>query len=145
MTNLRCRIRVLFLLAFSCLFTPAFAQLEKTLHQTFEVKEVKNISVNIPAGYELLSWPGDVILVETNVKLEQANAAIMNYVVENGRYLIQFEGKKDGNYILSYKNPSPQKLKTKFGICDEVVNIRIFVPESFDISDKAQVRRTHDN
>lgn len=138
-------MRVLFLLVFSCLLTPAFAQLEKTLHQTFEVKEVKAITVNIPADYEVLSWPGDVILVETNVKLEQANAAIMSYVVENGRYQIQFEGNKDGSYLMSYKNPNPQKLKTKFGLCDEVVNIRIFVPESFEISDKTQIRRINGN
>jgi len=135
----------LFLLVFSFLLTPAFAQLEKTLHQTFEVKDVKDINLKIPAGYELLSWPGDVILVETNIKLEQANAAVMNYVVENGRYQMQFEGIKNGNYLLSYKNPNPQKLKTKFGPCDEVVNIRIFVPEQFDISDKAQIHRIHDN
>ena len=138
-------MRVLFLLVFSCMLTPAFAQLEKTLHQTFEVKEVKAITVNIPADYEVLSWPGDVILVETNVKLEQANAAIMSYVVDNGRYQIQFEGNKDGSYLMSYKNPNPQKLKTKFGLCDEVVNIRIFVPESFEISDKTQIRRINGN
>ncbi|MFZ4544587.1 MAG: hypothetical protein ACOYOA_11090 [Saprospiraceae bacterium] len=138
-------MKVLLLLVFSCLLTPVFAQLEKTIHQTFEVKDTKNININIPAEYELFSWPGDVILVETNVKLEQANAAIMNFVVENGRYQMTFEDKKEGNFNLSYKNPSPQKLKTKFGPCDEFVKIRVFVPEFFDISDKTHVWRTKDN
>ena len=137
-------MKVLFMLVFSCFLSSAFAQLEKTLHQTFEVKDVKNIRVNLPSEYEVLAWPGDVILVETNVKLEQANAAIMNYVFENGRYQILFEGQKEGNFQMSYKNPNPQRLKTKFGLCDELVNIRIFVPESFDVSDKTLLRRNKD-
>jgi hypothetical protein len=118
-----------------------FAQLEKTIHQTFNVTDARNIAINLPIEYEVKTWPGDAVLVETNIKLEQATSAVMNFVVENGRYQVAFDNQNNGNFAMTYKNPSRAKLKTKSGECVETITTRIFVPDFFEIVNKTQLFR----
>ncbi len=130
---------------FSILSFSLFAQLEKTIHQTFNVTDAKNIAINLPVEYELKTWPGDAVLVETNIKLEQATISVMNFVVENGHYQVTLDDKSGGNFNLTFKNPVRARLKTKSGECIETVTIRIFVPEFFDILNKQQLWRKAGN
>lgn len=134
-------MRILLVFLTSLYSITLFAQIEKTIHQTFTVTEAQQIEVNLPVNYEFTTWPGDAILVETNIKLEQATTPILNYAIENGRYQVTLEDKGGGSFLMSYKNPSRQKLKTKFGECTETVTIRIFVPEQFDQASQAQLIR----
>lgn len=138
-------MRAIFILFFSSLSISLFAQLEKTIHQTFNVTDAKNIMIDLPVEYELKTWPGDVVLVETNIKLEQATSAVMNFVVENGRYQVTLDDKNGGNFALTYKKTIREKLKTKAGECIETVTTRIFVPEFFDILNKNQLWRKAGN
>ena len=138
-------MRALLIILFSSLSFSLFAQLEKTIHQTFNVTDAKSIVIDLPVDYELKSWPGDAVLVETNFKLEQATSAVMNFVVENGRYQMVLEDKTNGNFSLIYKTPNRQRLKTKSGECIETIAIRIFVPEFFDIVNKQQLWRKSGN
>lgn len=138
-------MRAIFILFFSSLSVSLFAQLEKTIHQTFNVTDAKNIMIDLPVEYELKTWPGDVVLVETNIKLEQATSAVMNFVVENGRYQVTLDDKNGGNFSLTYKKKSREKLKTKAGECIETVTTRIFIPEFFDILNKTQLWRKTGN
>lgn len=125
-----------------CLWsTTLMAQLEQTIHQTFNVTDAKNIAISLPGEYELKTWPGDALLVETNVRLEQASIAVMNFVVEDGRYQMLFDSRNIGDFMLSYKTPSRAKLKTKAGECVETITTRIFVPDFFDIVNKQQLFR----
>lgn len=134
-------MRAVFTVLLTSLSFCAFAQLEKTIHQTFNVTDAKNIAINLPVDYELKSWPGDAVLVETNIKLDQANSAVMNFVVENGRYQVAFDSQSSGNFAMTYKNPSRAKLKTKAGECIETITTRIFVPDFFEIVNKNQLFR----
>jgi hypothetical protein len=119
-----------------------FAQLEKTVHQTFNVTDAQNIMMKMNTTYELKTWPGDAVLVETNIKLENATNAILNFVVESGRYEIVLEDQGNGaNFNLKEKNTKRAQLTTKNGIVNESVSIKIFVPEFFDIGDPALLRR----
>lgn len=138
-------MRAIFILFFSSLSFSLFAQLEKTIHQTFNVTDAKNIMINLPVDYELKSWPGDVVLVETNIKLEQATSAVMNFVVENGRYQMALDDKNGGNFALIYKKATRERLKTKGGECIETITTRIFVPDFFDILNKNQLWRKAGN
>ncbi len=129
-----------FILIFSVHFL--FAQLEKTVHQTFNVTDAKNIMVQMNTPFELTAWPGDAVLVETNIKLENATNAILNYVVESGRYEISFEDQGNGaNFNLKEKNTKRAQLTTKNGVVNETVAVKIFVPEFFNISNKAHLVR----
>ena len=122
--------------------TSVFAQLEKTIHQTFNVTDAQNIVVNISADYELKTWPGDAMLIETNVKLENATKAILDYVVESGRYKIELQDQGGGsNFNLIEKTINRAKLTTKMGLVNETVGIKIFVPENFDIGNKSQLTK----
>jgi hypothetical protein len=130
----------IFIFIFTFATTSVFAQLEKTIHQTFNMTDAQNIIVNIPNGYELQSWPGDAMLIETTVKLENATKAILDYVVESGRYKILLQDQGTGsNFNLVEQNTNRAKLTTKNGLVNETVSIKIFVPENFDINNKNQI------
>lgn len=119
-----------------------FAQLEKTVHQTFNITDDQNIMVQMNTPFELTAWPGDAVLVETNIKLENATNAILNYVVESGRYEILLQDQGNGaNFNLKEKNTKRAQLTTKNGVVNETVAVKIFVPDFFDISNKAHLVR----
>lgn len=130
----------IFIFIFSFATTSAFAQLEKTIHQTFNMTDAQYIVVNISNGYELQTWPGDAMLIETTVKLENATKAILDYVVESGRYKIVLQDQGGGsNFNLIEQTINRAKLTTKNGLVNETVSIKIFVPENFDIGNKNQL------
>ena len=129
-----------FIFIFVFAATSVFAQLEKTIHQTFNMTDAQNIVVNISTEYELRTWPGDAMLIETNIKLENATKAILDYVVESGRYKILLQDQGGGaNFNLIEQTINRAKLTTKMGLVNETIGIKIFVPENFEIGNKSQL------
>jgi uncharacterized protein (DUF1786 family) len=128
----------IFTILFSFLSFSSFAQLEKTIHQTFNVNDAKNIGITMNNEYEIQTWPGDAVLVETNIKLENATSAILNFAVDSGRYVIVFEDNGNGStFTLKEKATNRPKLSSKNGLVNEMVTVKIFIPEDFDASNKA--------
>ena len=111
----------------------ASAQVEKTIHQTYNIEGAQSISIQIKGGeYEIENWAGNTILIETNIKLEQATTQILNYVIENGRYEVILEN-NEGSYILKDKQQQRNKLRSKTGECVENIKMKILVPDEFEI------------
>ncbi|HMR44108.1 MAG TPA: hypothetical protein PKC40_09750 [Saprospiraceae bacterium] len=110
------------------------AQLEKTIHQTFELNQPTSISLEIKGDYELVSWSGDHILTETNIELYDATEGILQHYLKAGRYEVLADTSVATQFKLYSKDQERRVLRTKRGECFEVVKMKIFVPETFDTS-----------
>jgi len=121
----------------------AEAQLQKTLHQSFELDEIDNISLDLHGEYELETWEGNTILTKTSVQLYDANPNILKFLVKNGRY--EIESKGDGGTInLISKDKNRRAIKTKEGECFEFVNLKIYIPSDFNIVSNKSLQRIAD-
>ena len=109
------------------------AQLEKTIHQTFDVADFNSISIDlIGDSTKVVSWAGNSILTETNVKLYDASTSILTHFMEKEqRYEIQADANGSDLRLTSVKKER-KPIRTKNGECPENVTIRIFVPEDFE-------------
>ena len=125
--------KIFHLLFFVILFaSSAKAQLEKTIHQTFEVKDLATISINLISDSTLIiPWAGNTILTETKVELYDASPSILaHFMDKEQRYVIQAD--TSGNGIQLYNvNQERKPIRTQQGECFEQVRIRVFVPEDF--------------
>ena len=121
------------------------AQLEKTIHQTFEVEGLDALSVDLISDTTLLvPWAGNTILTETKVKLYDASPSIMAHFMEKEkRYEIEadtIESKLRLYSVVTERKP----IRTRSGECPEYVNIRVFIPEEFKLDGDNTLKRTKD-
>ena len=130
---------ILFIVFFSKI---ANAQLEKTIHQTFEVKNLTSISLNLISDSTIvIPWAGNTILTETKVELYDASPSILaHFMDKEHRYAIQAD--TTGKAIQLYNvNQERKPIHTKHGECFERVRIRVFVPEDFKQEDTSRLVR----
>ena len=107
-----------------------FAQLQKTIHKTFQIDSAEVITLELYGEYQIETWAGDNILTETKIQVFNASKTILNFLLENGRYDIKMELLEKTLLLQSkYQNRTP--IKTKVGESKEVVNLRIFIPDTF--------------
>ena len=136
---------IVFLCVFS--FQMANAQLTKMLHQTFEIDSVDKITLSLVGEYEIEKWAGNTILTETKVELYSATAGIFKFFIEEkGRYDIVAE--IDGMTAALFSNDSERKtIKNKENDteCFEIVKLKIFVPDDFNIDDPVNLIRIIDS
>lgn len=121
----------------------ANAQLQKILHQSFEIEEVNSISLDLYGEYEIEKWAGNTILTETHIQLFDATPSILRFFVEQGRYEIEGSLNNETSFTMASKDKERRSLKTKEGECYEFIKVRILVPEEFTITnEKSLVRNT---
>jgi len=121
----------------------AEAQLQKILHQSFDIEEVNSISLDLYGEYEIEKWAGNTILTETHIQLYDATPSILRFFVEQGRYQIEGSASNETSFSMVSKDKVRKSLKTKEGECYEFIKVRILVPEDFTINDqKSLVRNT---
>ena len=116
-----------------CAIAPVAAQLEKTIHQTFELDERNSITIDlISDSTTVVPWAGNTILTETKVRLYDASPSILTHFMEKEqRYAIEMD--TSGQTLLLYSVKKERKpISTRSGDCPEHVNIRVFVPEEFE-------------
>jgi len=121
----------LFLAFIFCNFF-CFSQLERTLHQTIDLTEYLNVRIDLHGDYELVHWPGNHFLIETNVKLYGASKHLMDYFIEFGRYSVEPDT-VGRNAILKSKDKERKPLKYKGAECAEEVTVKVMVPDFFNI------------
>lgn len=117
----------------------ANAQLQKILHQSFDIEEVTAISLDLHGEYEIEKWAGNTILTETHVQIYDATPSILRFFVENGRYDIEGSFSNETSFAMVSKDKVRKSLKTKEGECYEFIKVRILVPEDFTILDQKQL------
>lgn len=109
-----------------------FSQLERTLHQTIDLTEYLNVRIDLHGDYELVHWPGNHFLIETNVKLYGASKHLMDYFIEFGRYSVEPDT-VGRNAILKSKDAERKPLKYKGSECTEELVVKVMVPDFFNI------------
>ncbi len=131
----------LFLLFLSLLISTALqAQLERIIHDEFEVEEVSVVNLDLYGEYEVVPWAGNKILVETKIELYSATNAILNHFIEAGRYKIDLL-KDTGEANMVSIDMERRPIRTRSGECSEYVSIRLFVPEDFNTTQKNLLSR----
>ena len=111
--------------------TFSFGQLEKTIHQTFEIGDAATIDLDLYGTYEIIPWAGNNMMSETQIELYSASASILNHFVEKDqRYLIESDSTAS-NLTLRSHDKKRVAIRTRNGECFEIVHLKIFVPEKF--------------
>ena len=120
-----------------CLVTICFGQLEKTIHQTFELNETATVQLDLHGEYTLVTWAGNNILVESKIQLYNSSASVLKHFIEKDqRYLIEADTSTTGILKLFSHDKKRASLRTKTGAeSTEIVETRIFIPENYAIRD----------
>ena len=137
----RLLISILFLILISL---SAQAQMERTIYQVFDVDSVKTVELEIADLYDIFSWAGSTILVETNVQLSHGSPEILDYLIKEGRYDLAMDTIVMPEVRIYTKMPDRKKkrVKTPDGEITEIPEAKIFVPDTFSWSeDKKLLRR----
>ena len=127
---------VLFLTGFTYTAPP---QMERTMYQVFEVDSVQTVDVTVAGEYDILTWAGNSILVETNVQIWEASREILGELIKIGRYdlAVDSSGMANPRQIRIFtKNLERKPIKRIDGQkCLEIAVTKIFVPDTFLISE----------
>jgi hypothetical protein len=138
--------KILFTVTAAVLSFTASAQMERTTYQTFEVDSAHVINLDIMGEYEIKTWAGSNLLVETNVQIWDANKEILNFLIREGRYDLATDSTADPHpreirIYTRYTERKPVKKKDG-GKCLEIAVTRIFIPDTYVISeDKRRLTR----
>jgi len=122
----------LLLLSFLLSSISAHAQLKKTVHQTFEIGDARNINLNVHGEYEIEAWPGNTIMTETKIELYDASPHILKFFMdEKERYKLRLDGEGEENVSLVSIDQERRSIQYKGKECFEQVKLKLYVPEEF--------------
>jgi hypothetical protein len=132
-------LSVLFLVGFNHV---AQAQMERTMYQVFEIDSAQTVTFEVVGEYNILEWAGNSILVETNVQIWDASREILGDLIKSGRYDLTTDSSATPNpkqVRIFTKNLNRKSIKRLDGQkCLEIAVTKIFVPDTFYISDDKQ-------
>lgn len=124
-------LRLFFLLTALAIGSTAHGQMERTMYQVFEVDSVKSVTLDLADIYNIYTWGGSSILIETNVKISFASPEILDYLIKEGRYAVAMDTLAPDAVKIYTKNRDRKPIKTPVGECTEIPEAKIFVPDSF--------------
>ena len=115
------------------LSVPALAQMERVIHQTFEVGKASEIHLDLYGKYSIEPWAGNNILTETKIQVYDAPAHVLDFFVnEKGRYeILDALNEEAGILQLSSRDKRRAGIQYKETTCYEFVELRVFIPDSF--------------
>lgn len=132
------------LLIFSFLFISisANAQLRKTVHQTFEVGEARNINLDVYGEYEIEAWPGNTIMSETKIELYDASPHILKFFMEEKeRYMFTLSGAGEASINLISNDKERRSIQYRGQECFEQVKVKLYIPEDFEAVNPKTLRK----
>ncbi len=133
---------ILILIGFFVATTSAQAQMERTMYQVFEVDSVQTVALDIADIYDIYTWAGSSILIETNIQLSNGSPEILEYLIKEGRYSVVMDTLATNAVKISTKVRDRKKIKTPAGECTEIPEAKIFVPDTFIwTDDKKSLKR----
>ncbi|MTB53358.1 hypothetical protein [Lewinella sp. W8] len=132
-------------LTFSLLLAAAvsFAQDPADIfHKTVDLDEINEVSLDVYANdlLEVRQWPGDDILIETSVKLNNGKPHILKFFLEKGRWDLKEKVTGDQLQLVSSDKVRRMVQGTE-GTSSETVNIVVYMPEEFDQAGENLFRR----
>lgn len=120
---------LLFLSVFVCSIVSG--QVQRILHQEFSVSDsITEIKAALYGDYEVKLWPGNNVLLESQIKLYNASEGILEHYLEAGRYelLSEYQGPV---LLLTARDQEHLPIKTNRGESFEDLQQRLFIPEEF--------------
>ncbi len=118
-------------------------QLTRTFHKTIDTDEIEEICVYYEnENVEIVTWEGNLIMVEVNVVIHNSSQALFSYFEKSGRYepLTSIDG---GALILKGNQKKQQSVIVKGAKKDvyEDITVRILVPSEFKEIEKNKWKR----
>ncbi len=115
------------------------AQMEKTLYQVFEVDSTKTVELDIVGIYEVHTWAGNSILVETNIQIWEASREILGFLIKDGRYDVAMDSSagptpREMKIFTKHKERKPIK-RLDGQKCLEIATAKFFIPDTFFVSE----------
>jgi hypothetical protein len=136
-------IRRIWVMMIACLSAFALqAQMERTMYQVFEIDSIRFIELDIAGIYELETWAGSSILVETNIQISHASPEILDFLIKQGRYDVVADTLSPSEFKIYTKIRDRKPIKTPAGECTEIATVRLFIPDTFVwMDDRKQLTR----
>ena len=125
-------MRNLFFFAFFSLFFSFYAkgQIERSIFEAYDLKAIEQIQINITDSVHVEFWPGDNILVESNIAFYNGTKDIFERLIKEGRYnLSENRSAKTLNLSIDVKNT--QIAGSNGEICYETIERTIYIPENY--------------
>ena len=119
----------------------AQAQLERVIHQTFEIKdEVNTVALDLLDSYEIEKWAGNNIMTVAKIELTGGANHILDFFVKEGRYEMEMKDEETSAALSTIKKER-KEMNWKNGLVYELVTIKMYVPEDFDLAGNQLVRK----
>ena len=117
------------------------AQLERVIHQTFEIKEEVNaVSLDLLDSYEIEKWAGNNIMTVAKIELTGGANHILDFFVKEGRYEMEMK-EEETKATLTNILKERKEMNWKNGLVFELVTIKMYVPEDFDLAGEQLIRK----
>ncbi len=125
------------LLAFVAAYTFCSAQMHKqTVHRTFVVENITQVRLQLTGNVEIRETKGSRVLVEITASAAVPSEAMMNFLVENGRYeVISDIDATAGVLTLTTQKPK-NVLMVKGQECKEEISYVVYMPTSIKFVNK---------
>lgn len=116
------------------------AQSQKTMHFTLPLDSVDQVTLDLFDTYEVQSWAGGQLLLQTDIEIYSGNDNILDHLIEGGRYAIA-DTLSGGQLQLRSVDREREPVRTPRGEVFEVVKIQVFLPEEFGRAGEHVFRR----
>lgn len=127
-----------YVLVWAGLLIPLFGygQIQRTIHNTFEVPDsVNTITFSITGPYVVEVWPGNMLMSEIKVNLYNGSEGLLKHLLGTDRYTLECQVESQLLSLKSVATEQRSEIKTSTGTLTELVDIRIFLPDSFEDRD----------
>jgi len=125
------KIRIYFLLSMVFCANIVLGQLKKTIHQTVDLSRSISVNLALTGDYELVHWPGNHFLIETNIALYDGSKFLLKHLIDQGRYEVIYDDSQTAS--LDWKDKERRKVMYKQKECFEESKVKIFIPDFFEI------------
>lgn len=117
-----------------CLFAGAVYSQDPAdiFHKTIDLDSINQVSFDVYASdsYSIQPWPGDDILIETNVVLNNGEPHILKFFLQKKRW--DLEPTITGDQLLLVSGDKKRRVvQGSEGSTSETVNIVVYMPENF--------------
>ena len=110
------------------------AQIEKSFHQIIPIEDEYIIQFNFD-NYELVTWSGTTVMIQSSIQMDCCDLTMLSHIIQTGRYKLQADHLAGA---LDIKIGTRPPLTIKGNACNEVVKIKIFVPDTYSIEKNHQ-------
>ena len=112
-------------------------------HKTVDLDSVNAVTFDVFANdqVEFRSWPGDDILIETSVKINNGEAFVLDFFMKQRRWDLK-EKRNGTDLLLVSRNKERKFVKSKDQrLTSETVVIVIYMPEEFTAAGERRFQR----